>query len=85
MCEELYQTLCVLFIEIQHPYTIHCPPNRSNFFNYTYTFYQLCVLLDQKQYLPFIPLLKDRQKQLEQDEIWCKICNELDWAFIPTV
>ena len=85
MSEELYQTLCILFIEIQHPYTIHCPANRTNFFNYTYTFYQLCVLLDQTQYLPFIPLLKDRQKQLEQDQIWAKICRELDWEFIPTV
>ena len=85
MSDELYQTLCILFIEIQHPYTIHCPSNRTNFFNYTYTFYQLCMLLDQKQYLPFIPLLKDRQKQLEQDQIWAKICKELDWEFIPTV
>ena len=85
MSVELYQTLCILFIEIQHPYTIHCPANRTNFFNYTYTFYQLCVLLDQTQYLPFIPLLKDRQKQLDQDLIWCNICKELDWEFIPTV
>jgi Poxvirus Late Transcription Factor VLTF3 like len=85
MSDELFQTLCILFIEIQHPYTIHCPANRTNFFNYTYTFYQLCVLLDQTQYLPYIPLLKDRQKQLEQDHIWAKICIELDWEFIPTV
>ena len=49
-----------------------CPPNRTNFFNYTYTLYQLCVLLDQTQYLPFIPMMKDREKQLEQDMIWKK-------------
>ena len=85
MTDELYQTLCMLFIEIQHPYTIHCPANRTNFFNYTYTVYQLCVLLDQKQYLAFIPLLKDRQKQMEQDIIWSKICKELDWEFIATI
>jgi hypothetical protein len=85
MNEELHETLCVLFIEIQKPWAIHCPANRTNFFNYTYTLYQLCVLLEQTQYLPYIPLLKDRTKQLEQDMIWKKVCEELDWCFIPTI
>ena len=85
MNEELHETLCVLFIEIQKPWAMHCPPNRTNFFNYTYTLFQLCVLLDQTQYLPFIPMMKDREKQLEQDMIWKKVCKELDWQFFPTV
>ena len=85
MNEELHETLCVLFIEIQKPWAVHCPANRTNFFNYTYTLYQLCVLLDQVQYLPYIPMMKDREKQLEQDMIWKKVCNELDWEFFPTV
>ena len=85
MNEELYETLCVLFIEIQKPWAMHCPPNRTNFFNYTYTLYQLCVLLDQVQYLPYIPMMKDREKQLEQDMIWKKVCMDLDWEFFPTV
>ena len=85
MNEELHETLCVLFIEIQKPWALHCPPNRTNFFNYTYTLYQLCVLLDQTQYLPFIPMMKDRDKQLEQDMIWKEVCKELDWQFFPTV
>lgn len=85
MNEELHETLCILFIEIQKPWAIHCPPNRRNFFNYTYTLYQLCVLLNQTQYLPYIPMMKDREKQLEQDMIWKKVCMELDWEFFPTV
>jgi hypothetical protein len=85
MNEELHETLCVLFIEIQKPWAVHCPANRSNFFNYTYTLYQLCVLLDQTQYLPYIPMMKDREKQLEQDMIWKKVCNDLDWEFFATV
>jgi len=85
MSEELHETLCVLFIEIQKPWATHCPANRTNFFNYTYTLYQLCLLLDQTQYLQFIPLLKDRDKQLEQDMIWKKVCEQLDWCFFPTV
>ena len=85
MNEELHETLCVLFIEIQKPWALHCPANRTNFFNYTYTLYQLCVLLDQVQYLPYIPMMKDREKQLEQDMIWKKVCEDLDWVFFPTV
>ena len=85
MNERLHETLCVLFIEIQKPWAIHCPANRTNFFNYTYTLYQLCVLLDQTQYLPYIPLMKDREKQLEQDQIWCKVCKDLDWEYHATV
>ena len=85
MNEELHETLCVLFIEIQKPWAVHCPANRTNFFNYTYTLYQLCTLLDQTQYLPYIPMMKDREKQLEQDMIWKKVCGDLDWVFFPTV
>jgi hypothetical protein len=85
MTEELHETLCVLFIEIQKPWSMFCPAGRTNFFNYTYTLYQLCVLLDQKQYLPYITLLKDQVKQREQDAIWKLVCNYLDWEFYPTI
>jgi hypothetical protein len=36
MDDELHDTLCVLFIEIQTPWSVCCPSNRVNFFNYTY-------------------------------------------------
>lgn len=85
MSEELIETLCVLFIEIQGPWALHCPPNRTNFFNYAYTLYQLCNLLDQTQFLPFIPRLKDFDKQREADIIWKKVCNELGWYYYPTI
>lgn len=84
MDDKLTETLCVLFIEIQKPWALYCPPNRVNFFNYTYTLYQLCVLLDQPQYLPYIPLLKDNTKQKQQDDIWKLVCRDLDWMFFPT-
>ena len=84
MSEDLHETLCVLFIEIQKPWAIHCPSHRTNFFNYTYTLYQLCVLLDQTQYLPYICMLKDIDKQREQDQIWKKVCEDLDWEYIPS-
>ena len=85
MENELIETLCVLFIEIQQPWALFCPITRTNFFNYTYILCQLCILLDQPQYLPYIPMMKDRIKQLEQDMIWKKVCDYLDWEYYPTV
>jgi hypothetical protein len=85
MSAELENTLCNLFMDIQAPYAKFCPDDRVNFLNYYYTVYKLCELLDQQQFLPFFPMLKDREKRIEQDEIWRNICGELDWEYIPTV
>ena len=85
MSPELEETLCNLFMEIQGPYAKFCPEDRVNFLNYYYTVYKLCELLDQREFLPYFPMLKDREKRIEQDEIWKKICEELNWEFIPTI
>jgi hypothetical protein len=85
MSPELEESLCNLFMEIQGPYAKFCPDDRVNFLNYYYTVYKLCELLDQSQFLPYFPMLKDREKRIEQDEIWKKICGELNWEFIPTI
>jgi len=85
MTPELEESLCNLFMEIQGPYAKFCPDDRVNFLNYYYTVYKLCELLDQSQFLPYFPMLKDREKRIEQDEIWKKICAELNWEFIPTI
>jgi hypothetical protein len=85
MSPELEETLCNLFIELQSPYSKYCPDDRVNFLNYYYTAYKLCELLGEEKYLPLFPLLKDREKRIEQDDIWKKICEELDWEFIPTI
>jgi len=85
MSQELEEILCNLFTDIQAPYAKYCPEDRVNFLNYYYTIYKLCELLDQIQFLPFFPMLKDRDKRIEQDEIWKNICYELNWKFIPTI
>ena len=82
---ELEDTLCNLFMEIQSPYAKTCPDYRVNFLNYYYVLYKLCELLEETQYLHDIPLLKDREKLIEQDETWKKMCVEINWEFIPTV
>ncbi len=85
MSPELEDTLFNLFMELQAPYSKFCPHGRVNFLNYYYTAYKLCELLGEKQYLPHFPMLKDREKRIEQDNIWKKICEEKDWEFIPTI
>lgn len=84
MSLELENTLCTLFMEIQKPYSKFCPNDRVNFLNYYYVLYKLCELLDEDEYLPHFYMLKDKVKRMEQDEIWKKICSELQWEFIPT-
>ena len=85
MSPDLEEKLCTLFMEIQAPYSKFCPKDRVNFLNYYYTLYKLCELLEKKEFLPYFPMLKDREKRIEQDDIWKKICNELNWKFIPTL
>ena len=85
MSSELENMLCNLFMDIQAPYAKNCPDYRVNFLNYFYTVYKLCELLDQHHFLPYFPMLKDREKRIEQDEIWKKLCDELGWEYIPTI
>jgi hypothetical protein len=85
MSPELEETLCNLFVELHAPYSKFCPDHRVNFLNYYYTAYKLCELLGEDKYLEHFPMLKDPEKRMEQDVIWKKICQELDWEFIPTV
>jgi len=85
MSQELEITLCNLFTEIQRPYAKNCPDDRVNFLNYYYTIYKLCELLKQNDFLEHLPMLKDREKKIEQDAIWKKICAEMNWEFIPTI
>ena len=85
MSQELEETLCNLFVELQPPYSKFCPDDRVNFLNYYYTAYKLCELLGEDKYLEHFPMLKDPEKRMEQDIIWKKICQELDWEFITTI
>jgi hypothetical protein len=85
MSPELEETLCNLFVDLQAPYSKFCPDDRVNFLNYYYTAFKLCELLGEDHYLPHFPMLKDKEKRVEQDTIWKKICEDLDWEFIPTI
>jgi len=83
--QDLEETLCNFFMEIQYPYAKHCPDYRVNFLHYYYVLFKLFELLGEQKYLSEIPMLKDREKLIEQDTIWKKICQELDWEFLATI
>jgi len=36
------------------------------------------------EYLECFPLLKSREKLQQQDNIWEKICWDLQWEYIPS-
>lgn len=83
--QELEETLYNLFMEILVPYAQVCPNTRVNFLNYHFVLYKLLELLGETQYLPNIPMLKDRVKLIEQDNLWRQICHINNWEAIPTV
>lgn len=83
--EELQEVLRNMFKEIQGPWLKHCPSTRNNFFSYPYIFYKFFQLLGHDDYLPYFRLLKSREKLKDHDEVWKKICEELQWEFIKTV
>jgi hypothetical protein len=79
------EQLRTLFKEIQIPFSNNCPPNRKNFLSYSYVLHKFCELLEYDYLLPYFPLLKSREKLLQQDQIWKCICKELHWQFIESI
>ena len=84
---ELEETLVVMFKEIQRPWANWVgiiSPERKNFLSYSYVLYKFCELLEKDEYLSSFSLLKSRQKLHQHDCLWQKICEELNWQFIPS-
>jgi hypothetical protein len=82
---ELEETLRNMFKEIQVPFLKHAPLVRKNFLSYSYVIHKFIQILDKPEYLKFFPLLKSREKLHQQEEIWKKICKDLDWKFIRSI
>jgi hypothetical protein len=82
---ELEEKLCSMFRDIQAPFLKHCPKDRKNFLSYSYVLYKFFQILGLNEYLKFFPLLKSREKLYAQDQIWKKICEELNYKVIPSL
>lgn len=81
----LEERLRNMFRDIQVSFEKNKPKTRSNFLSYSYCLYKFCELLNEDSYLECFPLLKSREKLYQQDCIWKKICNDMNYEFIPTV
>jgi hypothetical protein len=84
MTQTLEDRLRLMFHKIQEPFERHKPVNRKNFLSYSYVLYKFCELLGEDSYLPCFPLLKSKEKLYIQDQIWERICRELQWEYLKT-
>ena len=75
----------LMFIAVQPAFEKHCPKDRKNFLSYSYCLYKFFQLLGYDEFLDSFTLLKGRDKLARQDEIFKKICEELQWEFLPSV
>jgi ribosomal protein S27AE len=80
------EEMCRLcFIAVQPAFEKHCPAGRKNFLSYSYVLFKIFQLLGYDESLESFSLLKGRDKLAKQDQIFKKICEELDWEFVPSV
>lgn len=82
---EIEEKIRAMFQEIQAPFLIYCPNDRTNFLSYSYILYKFFELLELDEYKVFFPLLKSRDRLIAHDAIWAKICDYLHWEFIRSV
>lgn len=74
-----------MFVAIQKPFEKYCPPGRKNFLNYSFVLRKFLEILEWDTLLPYFPLLKSRDKIVEQEQIWRNICKELSWPIYASV
>lgn len=73
-----------MFTKIEGPWEIFKKVERKNFLSYSYVLYKFCELLELDHLLDCFTLHKDPNKLMENDEIWKKICDYLNWEFISS-
>jgi uncharacterized Zn finger protein (UPF0148 family) len=82
---EIEEKIRAMFQEIQAPFLLYCPDDRTNFLSYSYILYKFFELLELDEYKVYFPLLKSRDRLIAHDQIWKKICDYLQWEFISSV
>jgi hypothetical protein len=82
---ELEERLRHMFCQIQVPFLRHKPPTRKNFLSYSYVLHKFMLLLERDEYLPCCPLLRSRDKLMQQEVVFKKICEDLGWEFVRSL
>ena len=73
-----------MFFQIQDPWEQYKQADRKNFLSYSYVLNKFCELLELDHLLDCFPLHKDPDKIMENDQIWEKICKQLNWEYISS-
>ena len=82
---EIEEKIRAMFQDIQAPFLLYCPDDRTNFLSYSYILYKFFELLELDEYKVYFPLLKSRDRLIAHDNIWRQICAYLQWEFIQSV
>ena len=82
---EIEEKIRSMFQEIQAPFLMYCPNDRTNFLSYSFILYKFFELLELDEYMDYFPLLKSRDRLISHDQIWKQICEYLRWEFIKSV
>lgn len=80
--DEQKQSMEHIFRLIQQPFNRH-RGDRKNFLSYAFVIYKFCELLELRQFLPLLPLLKPANRA-EADKIWELICKDCGFEYCPT-
>jgi len=83
--KEQEEKLKKMFDLTQEPFQKFKNKNRKNYLSYPYALYKFCELLELDEFCKYFFLLKNRKKLREQDELFKKICNFLNWEFYPSI
>jgi predicted RNA-binding Zn-ribbon protein involved in translation (DUF1610 family) len=70
-----------MFRQIQEPFSKYCPNERKNFLSYSYILHKFFEILKMDVFAEYFPLLKSCEKLRIQDQIWKKICYDLNYPF----
>ena len=82
---EIEEQLRLMFIAIQEPFSKVAPIARKNFLSYKYLLHKVAELCGFDEILPFLSLLKGKDKLMRQDVIYKGICQQLNWQYLPSI
>ena len=79
------ENLMHMFRQVELAFEYSKGEKRKNILRYSYMLYKLMELLELDEMLPLFNMLKNRNKMIQQDKVWKRICEYNRWQFIPSI
>jgi hypothetical protein len=73
----------IMFLRVKSVFNRFVPEERKNFLSYPYCIFKFCQLLNVRDMLPYLSLLKGADKLKFAEEVFERICKHLGWKFVP--